>query len=131
MIVAIVASLLANGAPAPVCRRVALGAAVARYARLSAAKDGRRVAAMYAPEGILFDGDAPVTGPAEVERYLAGAGAYMLGDYTLTDIATKPLNDGWESYGSYRDGRASGSFNLRWRCTKLGWRVTAMRTIPS
>ncbi|MBS0479432.1 MAG: nuclear transport factor 2 family protein [Proteobacteria bacterium] len=141
MIVAIAASLLASGTPAPVCHGVGLPAAVARYAVLSRASDARRVAAMYAPDGVLVGPKgAPYTGPAEVERFLGGFGAYKLADYVMTIDASAPQGKKWRTEGGYRQTGAdpsgagfvaSGRFTIEWACRRGGWRVVRLTTTPA
>lgn len=139
MLVSIIA-LLAAGTPTPVCHRINAAGAVAHYAMLSGRSDARGVAAMYAADGVLVGPDgAPITGPVEVEKFLAGFGAYKLANYTMTIDATERVGGGWRTAGVFRQNgsdpagapfSAQGRFVIDWRCARQGWRIAHLATTP-
>ena len=126
----------------PSCRGAGLEAAVAHYATVARANDPRRTAALYAPGGVLVGpGGAPITGPVEIEAFLAGFGGYKLGEQVMTLEFIKPMprKGDFATGGIFRQSgsdpkgaafSANGRFDADWRCTKAGWRVLRMSTSP-
>lgn len=124
----------------PQCHGVGLEAATARYADTARAMNPRRTAALYAADGVLVGPQgAPITGPAEIEAFLAGFGGYKLGEQKMTMewIKPAPAKGVFHAEGLYRQSgsdpngaafAASGRFQADWRCTKAGWRVVRMNT---
>ncbi len=132
--------LMLAGADAigPVCRGASIEAAIARYAATAKTMNPRRVAALYAADGILIGGGGePYTGPAEIEAFLAGFGGYKLGEQMMRMEWVKDKGAGrFETGGVYLQSgsdpkgapfKVDGNFHADWRCTKAGWRVERMR----
>lgn len=123
---------------APRCRGVGLEAAVTHYADVARAMDPRRTSRLYAADGVLVGPKGePVTGPAEIEAFLAGFGGYKLGEQVMT--VDRSTRDGamWRTEGQFRQRgndpnkavfASGGRFRADWRCLKGGWRVQRMQT---
>lgn len=135
----IVPALALAAAPfGPLCRGAGLEAAVAHYADIARAMDPRRTAALYMADGVLVGPEgAPITGPVEIEAFLAGFGGYKLGEQKMTIEWIKPAaargvfhTEGlYSQRGNDPKGAAfavSGRFQADWRCTRAGWRVVRM-----
>jgi len=135
------AAAAASDAPptnAPQCRGVALDAAVTHYADVARAMDPRRTAQLYAAEGVLIGPKGePVTGPKEIEAFLAGFGGYKLGEQIMTVDTTERTASGWRTVGEFRQRgndpkneafTSGGRFRAEWRCLKGGWRVARMQS---
>jgi len=100
----------------------------------------RRTAALYAADGVLVGpGGAPITGPVEIEAFLAGFGGYTLGKQEMRMEWIKPTGASgvfhtegvFSQNGNDPKGVAfavDGRFQADWRCTKAGWRVVRMHT---
>ncbi len=130
---AFAALLLAGAAPpdapaGPVCRRVTLETAVARYAAYGQAKNVRRIATFYGPGGVLVGHDGlPVNGAREIETYLAGAGSGELMSDGMTPAVIAAAGAGWRVEGSFaRPDAPPGRFAADWACTAAGWRIKRM-----
>jgi ketosteroid isomerase-like protein len=138
MIALILAATAAAVSDAPRCRGVALDAAVGHYADVARAMDPRRTAQLYAADGVLVGPKGePVTGPREIEAFLAGFGGYKLGEQVMTVGSTERTATGWRTAGEFRhrgndpknDAFATGGrYRAEWRCLKGGWRVQRMQT---
>jgi ketosteroid isomerase-like protein len=123
---------------APRCRAIALDAAVGHYADIARAMDPRRTASLYAAGGVLVGPKAePVTGPKEIEAFLAGFGGYKLGEQVMTVDTTERTATGWRTVGEFRQRgndpkneafATGGRYRAEWRCLKGGWRVARMQT---
>ncbi|MGN6820082.1 MAG: nuclear transport factor 2 family protein [Sphingomonas sp.] len=134
----LVAAAAATAAEAPRCRGIALDAAVAHYADTARAMNPRRTAQLYAADGVLVGPKGePVTGPAEIESFLAGFGGYKLGEQVMTVDTASRDGTGWRTDGTFRQRgndpknvpfTAGGRFRAEWRCLKGGWRVQRMQT---
>ena len=135
------AAAAASDAPpsnAPQCRGVALDAAVTHYADIARAMDPRRTAQLYAADGVLVGPKSePVTGPKEIEAFLAGFGGYKLGEQLMTVDTTERIATGWRTVGDFRQRgndpnkpafATGGRFRAEWRCLKGGWRVQRMQS---
>ncbi len=136
-----IALLLAAAAEAPLCHGAGLDRAVARYALTAKAMNPRRTARLYTIDGVLVGPKGePISGPVEIEAFLAGFGGYKLGEQVMTIDATSAAEGGgWRTDGVYRQRgndpkgaafEAGGRFRAEWRCTKAGWRVARMQTFP-
>jgi ketosteroid isomerase-like protein len=122
----------------PRCRGIALEAAVSHYADIARAMDPRRAASLYAADGVLVGPKAePVTGPKEIEAFLAGFGGYKLGEQVMTVDTTERTATGWRTIGEFRQRgndpkneafATGGRYRAEWRCLKGGWRVARMQT---
>ena len=138
MIALILAAGVAAAADAPRCRGVGLDAAVTHYADTARAMDPHRTSRLYAADGVLIGPKGePVTGPAEIEAFLAGAGGYKLGEQIMVVDTTSHDGTAWRTDGEFRlrgndpnkpAFAASGRFRAAWRCLKGGWRVQRMQT---
>jgi ketosteroid isomerase-like protein len=138
MIALMFAAAAAAATDAPRCRGVALDAAVSHYADVARAMDPRRTAQLYAADGVLVGPKSePVTGPKEIEAFLAGFGGYKLGEQVMTVDTTERMATGWRIVGELRqrgndpDKQAfasGGRFRAEWRCLKGGWRVQRMQS---
>jgi ketosteroid isomerase-like protein len=139
MLVAV--ATVASEAPptnAPRCHGVALDAAVGHYADIARAMDPRRTASLYAADGVLVGPKGePVTGPKEIEAFLAGFGGYKLGEQVMTVDSIERTASGWRSIGEFRQRgndpkneafATGGRYRAEWRCLKGGWRVQRMQT---
>lgn len=135
------AAVAASDAPpsnAPRCRGVALDAAVTHYADVARAMDPRRTAQLYAADGVLVGPKGePVTGPKEIEAFLAGFGGYKLGEQVMMVGTTERTATGWRTVGEFRQRgndpnkqafASGGRFRAEWRCLKGGWRVQRMQS---
>ena len=138
MIALILAVTAAAASDAPRCRGVALDAAVGHYADVARAMDPRRTALLYAADGVLVGPKGePVTGPKEIEAFLAGFGGYKLGEQVMTVDSIERTASGWRSIGEFRQRgndpkneafATGGRYRAEWRCLKGGWRVQRMQT---
>jgi len=141
MIALILAAAAATDAPpsnAPRCRGVALDAAVTHYADVAREMDPRRTAQLYAADGVLIGPKGePVTGPKEIEAFLAGFGGYKLGEQLMMVGTIERVATGWRTVGDFRrrgnDPKndafpTPGRFRAEWRCLKGGWRVARMQS---
>lgn len=138
MLAAAAATTNAPPTNAPRCRGGGLDAAVTHYATVARAMDPRRTAQLYASDGVLIGPKAePVTGPKEIEAFLAGAGGYKLGEQIMVVDTTERTATGWRTVGEFRlrgNGPKNeaftvpGRFRADWRCLKGGWRVQRMQT---
>jgi ketosteroid isomerase-like protein len=138
MIALILAATAAAVSDAPRCRGVALDAAVGHYADVARAMDPRRTAQLYAADGVLVGPKGePVTGPKEIEAFLAGFGGYKLGEQVMTVDSIERTASGWRSIGEFRQRgndpkneafATGGRYRAEWRCLKGGWRVQRMQT---
>ena len=127
-------------APPPVCARVALPDALAGYAALVRTGKLDALARLYGRTGVMVGaGGAPLTGEGEVERYLAGFSEYRVTDERITPDTVKALPGLWRVTGRFSqrgttpDGTAyaaQGGLAVDWRCTRAGWRVARMVTLP-
>lgn len=137
----ILLALVVAAAPfGPLCRGQGLEVATAHYAATARAMNPRRTAALYAADGVLVGPQgAPVTGPAEIEAFLAGFGGYTLSKQEMRMEWIKPAaaagvfhTEGlFSQSGNDARGTAftvNGRFQADWRCTKAGWRVVRMHT---
>jgi len=132
------AAAAAAAADTPRCRGAGLDTAVTHYADIARAMDPRRTSRLYAADGVLIGPRGePVTGPAEIEAFLAGAGGYKLGEQVM--VVESASRDGavWRTDGEFRlrgndpnkpAFSRSGRFRAAWRCLKGGWRVQRMQT---
>ena len=138
MIALMLAAAATAASDAPRCRGVALDAAVTHYADVARAMDPRRTAQLYAADGVLVGPKSePVTGPKEIEAFLAGFGGYKLGEQVMMVDTTERIANGWRTVGEFRqrgndpDKQAfatGGRFRAEWRCLKGGWRVARMQS---
>jgi ketosteroid isomerase-like protein len=138
MIALIIAAAAVAASDAPRCRGRSLDVAVAHYADVARAMDPRRTAQLYAADGVLIGPNGePVTGPKEIEAFLAGFGGYKLGEQVMTVDTTEHSDNGWRTIGEFRQRgndpdkqafAAGGRFRAEWRCLKGGWRVQRMQT---
>lgn len=129
---------VAAAADAPRCRGATLDAAVTRYADTARTMNPRRTASLYAADGVLVGPKGePVTGPAEIEAFLAGFGGYKLGEQVMTVDTTGRDGTAWRTEGIFRQRgndpknvpfATGGRFRAEWRCLKGGWRVQRMQT---
>jgi len=138
VIALILAAAAASAADAPRCRGVGLDAAVTHYADIARAMDPRRTSRLYAADGVLVGPKGePVTGPAEIEAFLAGAGGYKLGEQIMAVDTSSRDGAAWRTEGEFRQRgndphkpafTTGGRFRAEWRCLKGGWRVQRMQT---
>jgi ketosteroid isomerase-like protein len=138
MIALMLAAAAAGSADTPRCRRASLDAAVSHYADVARAMDPRRTASLYAADGVLVGPKSePVTGPKEIEAFLAGFGGYKLGEQVMTVDTTERTATGWRTIGEFRQRgndpkneafATGGRYRAEWRCLKGGWRVARMQT---
>ena len=136
--IALMLAAAATAANAPRCRGVALDTAVMRYADIARMMDPRRTAQLYAADGVLVGPKGePVTGPKEIEAFLAGFGGYKLGEQVMTVDTAERIATGWRTVGDFRQRgndpnktafASGGRFRAEWRCLKGGWRVQRMQS---
>lgn len=139
----IVTALLALACASTAARDAeAIRARTQQYAELVAAMDEKGIASMFAPDGeVEVPGRAPVRGPAEIERYLAGFRDFHVLSEEMTTTAVTVRGPTAQSTGTYRQRvrlprgnvvEVHGAYTAVWRrATSPGaWLLKKISTTP-